>query len=106
VKKLYRVMVEINFDMMCLADSREEANKIARYNYRHEPAFDDGPSFCAVEVRMKDQIKGFEGTLPWSDDRDDDRTVDEVAAEIFEAEKAEAEERAFRAKQIPIPGTE
>ena len=74
-KKLYKVDVELSYEMAVLAESPEEARQIAEENYEEElrnvayPGYEFSP-------RLMTSPKEFEGTLPYGAD-DDKKTVDQ-----------------------------
>lgn len=75
VSKLYRVIVEI--EMICYADSEEEATGVARDNFREADGEMDRATYSATAVSSVEK-KDLQ-VLPWGSD--DDRTCAEILAD-------------------------
>jgi len=72
-KKIYLVMVEIHQEMVVVADSKEDAEKVALEHYEED--FDNGNE-RDVETGIVSEITEpghFRGTLPWGVDDPDPR---------------------------------
>ena len=72
-KKIYLVMVEIRQEVIVVADSKEDAEKVALEHYEED--FDNGnerdvETGVVIEI---DKPGHFRGTLPWGVDNDHPR---------------------------------
>jgi hypothetical protein len=83
-KKMYKVDVELSYEMAVLAENEEEARQIAEENYEEELSNVSYPGYTFYPRLMKNP-KEFEGTLPYGTD-DDKKTVEQYFDEPAGAE--------------------
>lgn len=93
-------VVDVDLQLMVAAEDEIDAEEVAFLNLREESR--NALLHCTEVRRVADLPHDFKGTIPWGEE--DDRTVEEIAAEIEEHDKIQAEIADAEKRQQKIPG--